>query len=320
MQIDFDTAAAEFVRASRGRRSQVAMSRRLGFATNVVYSWERQKRHPTAGQLLWALHRTGHDVPERLRAFFKRACPWLDTTEPWAPEGVAALVAELKGATQINELARTLGVSRFVVSRWLTGTTQPSAGQLFELIHHYTHRVPDFVAEFTSSTLPSLAHEVARLTAARDLARTHPWSQLVLRHLELTQYLALPAHERGWIAKRAKLTLEEEESSLQMLQAAGQVTWTGTHWQPNTIVALDLRDNVEAVRHQRQFWATVASQRAPHSTDAVCGYNVFTISAADYAQLKVLHREFMQKARSLITQSEPAERVALLQLNLVAFD
>jgi hypothetical protein len=36
--MDFDTTGRELLQALRGERSQVALSRRLGFSTNVVYT------------------------------------------------------------------------------------------------------------------------------------------------------------------------------------------------------------------------------------------------------------------------------------------
>jgi hypothetical protein len=40
------------------------------------------------------------------------------------------------------------------------------------------------------------------------------------------------------------------------------------------------------------------------------------VSDEGYAQLKALQREYLQKAREVIVQSSPAERVILLQNNL----
>lgn len=158
------------------------------------------------------------------------------------------------------------------------------------------------------------------MAVARNIARTHPWSQLLLRHLELVQYRALPKHSAGWIAERIGISVEEELSTLQMLETAGQVRWTGTHWTPNSLPALDLREDARSARRQRAFWAGVASARAPQANDALCAYNVCTLSAQGYAELRALQREYLLKARSLIAGSEPQERVVLLQVNLLHFE
>lgn len=320
MELDFDLLVAELIRACRGRRSQLALSRRLGFKTNVVYTWENGKRSPTAGQLLRLAQRTGSDVAAVLRRFVGRPCAWLDRYEPWSREGVVELLGELRGATPIHQLAEACGVSRFVVSRWLSATSEPRAAELLAVVHSCSQRLSDLTTLLCETPLPSLVGETKRLAAARRIAQTHPWSQLVLRHLELDAYTRLPAHESGWIAKRAGLSLEEEEGTLQMLVAAGQASWTGTHYGPNAIPALDMRKEPQLVQSQRAFWAKVASERAPTTPDSVCAYNIFTVSESGYQELKVLQREFLQKARAVIAAARPDERVALLQLNLVPFD
>jgi hypothetical protein len=191
---------------------------------------------------------------------------------------------------------------------------------LLALIHHAVHRLPDFVALFSSQPLPSLAREQKRLAAARAVAKSHPWSQLVLRYLELVQYRDLAEHKPGWIAERAKITLEQEDSTLRMLADAGQVEWSGSHWVPRSLPVLDLREEPQAVQRQRAFGASVASEHSPTNSDAVCAYNVCTVSAQGYKELKALQREYLQKARSLIAASAPQERVVLLQVNLLPFD
>ncbi len=270
MSLEFAIIAAEFIRALRGGRSQVALSRRLGFSSNVLHSWERRKRSPTTGRLLELAARTGVDVP---------------------------------GA------------------RWLAGTAQPKTPQLLALVHYVTQRLPDFIGVFTDAgALPSLRSEVGRLEAARMVATERPWSQLVLRFLETLDYQMLAAHERGWIAERAGITVAEEEATLRTLVAAGQVTRGKTHYRPQALPALDMRHDRRAVQRQRAFWAGVAAERGPGAADGLCAYNICTVSNEGYQQLKRLQREYLLKARALIAASHPEERVVLLQVNVLPFD
>jgi transcriptional regulator with XRE-family HTH domain len=46
--------ARQFLRAVRGRRSQVAFARRLGYASNVAAEWESGRREPSAADALSA--------------------------------------------------------------------------------------------------------------------------------------------------------------------------------------------------------------------------------------------------------------------------
>ena len=46
--MDYETLAKELIRALRGKRSQVALSRRLRYGSNVVRTWEAGRRFPSA--------------------------------------------------------------------------------------------------------------------------------------------------------------------------------------------------------------------------------------------------------------------------------
>src|SRR5688572_33409066 len=67
-QMDFEQLASDMLRAQRGRRSQLAWSRRLGFKSNVAYAWESGRAFPTAASTLAVFARHGVD----LRAVFVR--------------------------------------------------------------------------------------------------------------------------------------------------------------------------------------------------------------------------------------------------------
>lgn len=321
MDPDFEQLGAEIVRVIRGRRSQVALSRRLGFRTNVLHSWERKKRSPSVGQLLAFAARAGVDVKDALLTFFQRQPAWLEEFDPSSHESIRSLLNELRGAMSTAELSRQSGFSRFALARWFGGTAQPRSGQFLRLLHHCTQRLPDFVTAVTGlDVLPSLKSEVARLRAAREVATRRPWSQLVLRLLEVRAYRELPEHRPGWIAAHAGIDLEEELATLDMLVAAGQVVRGKTHYQPRALQALDMRHQRETVQQQRAFWATIAAERAPVVPDALCAYNVCAVSREGYQRLKALQREYLVAARALIAESQPEERVALLQVSLLPFD
>src|SRR5258708_35032141 len=60
--MELDRLARELIRSLRRGRSQTAFSRRLGYSTNVVHTWEAGRRHPVASNFLHAAARSGVDV------------------------------------------------------------------------------------------------------------------------------------------------------------------------------------------------------------------------------------------------------------------
>ena len=96
MILDYDQTARELIVALRAHRSQTALSRRLGFQSNVVYTWESGRRWPTGAQVLYVCHRTGIDVHAALVKFIGREPEWIDRETPWSVETVAAMLQDLR--------------------------------------------------------------------------------------------------------------------------------------------------------------------------------------------------------------------------------
>src|SRR5687768_3877448 len=85
------------------RRSQTALSRRLGYRTNVVYAWESGRRFPTTATLFRGMAKLGIDVRKLVKSFFATPPAWLDDIQISSPEGIARLLEELRGNTPIVE-------------------------------------------------------------------------------------------------------------------------------------------------------------------------------------------------------------------------
>ena len=60
--MNYVQVARELMRSLRGARSQVALSRRLGYRTNAAYSWEAGRDFPTAARFFEVAARVGTDV------------------------------------------------------------------------------------------------------------------------------------------------------------------------------------------------------------------------------------------------------------------
>src|SRR5688572_6617796 len=121
--VDYPMAASDLIRALRGKRSQPAFSRRLGYKSNVVYTWESGRGFPTAAGALSAARRAGVSLEKAFAAFYRTAPNWLSQVDPATPEGVAAFLDDIRGSTSIVDLAAFSGKSRFAISRWMQGKT-----------------------------------------------------------------------------------------------------------------------------------------------------------------------------------------------------
>ncbi|HEY8430287.1 MAG TPA: helix-turn-helix domain-containing protein [Sandaracinaceae bacterium] len=213
----------EWVRAMRGPRSQTALSRRLGYRTNVIYRWESGARSPTASEALLLAQRVGVDPVEAMKAF-SRSYGVSDFATGIEPEPLAAWLRALCTSRPQKEIAERSGISRSRVSRILAARTRVTWCDFLRLVEAATRRVLAFLGGFVDpAKLPSAARAWARDEAFRRLAIEHPMSEALLALLRLESYRALPAHDDAWLAARLRIPEDEVRAALRALSRAGLV-------------------------------------------------------------------------------------------------
>lgn len=318
--MDFDQIARELLRELRGRRSQVAWSRRLGYQSNVAYAWESGRRWPTAAETLRAARRAGIDLDAAFERFYGRPPPWLGTHDSASPEAAAMLLVDLQGQTSVSDLARRAELSRFRVTRWLSAQTQPRLPDFLRLIEAASVRLIDLLAALVEPTaLPTVAPLWHRLEARRHGAARHPWSQAVLRVLELRDYRSLPAHDDAWIAARLGLPTDEVVASMDVLRATGAVRRLGHHFRPEGL-AVDTRRHPEVGRKLKGHWTSVAADRIAADAPGQFSYNVFTVSRDDFEKIRELHLAYFHALRQIVAASSGDEVVAVANVQLFPLD
>jgi hypothetical protein len=317
--LDLELIARQLVRALRGKRSQTALSRRLGYRTNVIYAWESGRDFPTAARFMQLAARTGVPPRAALARFYREPPQWLERANLATRAGVARVLADLQGGTPLGALATRAGHSRFAVSRWLKGQTEPRLPQLLALIEASTLRVLDFIAAFVDpETVPAAQRGWRELEALRSAAHDLPWTQAVLRALELAQYQALPEHRPGWIAERLGLELAIEQRALALLEASGQISLAHGRYHVAQVHALDTRRDPRSTQALRGFWIAVALERLVAGAPGVYSFNVCGVSSADLARLEALHEDYFRQMRAIVAASEPVEEVALVNTQLLS--
>ncbi len=313
------TAASELLRAVRGKRSQVAFARRLGYRANPITDWENGRRFPTAAEALRAACRAGIDASAALGRFHAATPPGLAELTAGAPAEVAVWLSELRGSTPLGEIAERAGRSRFAVARWLRGEAEPRLPDFLRLIDAITGRLPDLVAELVPiDQVPSLFVRHRTAAAAKRLAFEEPWTEAVLRLLETSAYRALPQHDETWIARQLAIEPEAVARCVQRLLAAGIVEKDGQHYGVAGALTVDTRSDPEALRALLAHWCDVALARHPRARSSdLFAYNVFSVTHADLARVRELLRSTYRELRAIVAASEPSETAAIVNLQLV---
>jgi len=316
--MDHAKLASELLKSMRGRRSQSAFSRWLGYSSNVQYLWESGRAFPRASRFFEIAERTGHPARGALDKLYPRLPAALARTSLGSTSGVTALLVDLRGSRSVLELARATGQSRFTLARWLKGDADPRLPDFLCLLDALSLRLLDFISGLVDpAQLPSVAVAWQRVEAARRTAYDSPWSHAVLRAIELEAYRRLPKHVPGWLAERVGLTNAQEEQSLKLLRDSGQIRRRRGRYEVVETGLVDTRPNPEAARKLREFWAREAAERLKAQPGAAFAYNLFTVSSADLERIRALHRSYFRELRAIVGQSEPAEAVALVTMSLL---
>lgn len=316
--LEAKAAASQFLRAVRGKRSQVAFARRLGYRGNPLTDWEHGRRFPTAAEAMRACGRAGIDVREAFGRFHASALP--AGTGELDGEALAAWLAQLRGGTPLSEIGRRCGCSRFAIARWLSGQAQPRLPDFFVLVDAITGRLPDLVAELVPiDAVPALLPRHRAASSAKRLAFEEPWTEAVLRLLETDGYRALPRHDHGYLARRLGIDAGHVERCLERLQRASIVRRDerGRYLVAGAL-SVDTHADPEAVRRLMQHWSEVALAHFPRGHELnLFAYNVLSISHADLLRVRELLRATYREVRAIVAASEPSETAALLNLQLI---
>ena len=319
--VDFELLSREFIRALRGARSQTALSRRLGYRTNVFYTWESGRRWPTTATVFGVLRRLRVDVASALKSFFASAPRWLDTIDVCTPAGVAQLLRELRGKIPVVELARRTGASRYAIARWLSGEAEPRFPDFLRLFEAASLRLLDFIALFLDPALLNAAAPAWKLLEAhRRAVYELPWSPAILHALELADYAKLPKHRPGWLAARLGIPAEEETRCLQMLLENGQVRRRRGRYEVVRELTVDTRRDPGAERKLKQRWAEIGVERLSAGSAGLFSFNVFAVSLTDLERLRELHRSYFRELRAIVASSAPSERIVVANVQLFALD
>ncbi len=312
--VSWPRVGRELIRALRAKRSQTVFSRSLGYRSNVAYPWESGRREPSASEFFRAVSVFWGD-PNSMWSSFPLDLAGVDLT---SSQGVGELLKALRGTARLQTIADELGCSRFTVSRWLKGQTEPKLGAFLELVEVLTLRGADLVFTLCDpNQLPSLEAHWHTLQARRRVSFTHPWSSAILRQLELERYRSLPRHKPGFIAEQLGIERAVEDEVLCALRDAGLIREQDGKY----VTDPDAVDTSMASDDDRNFlrrhWLGEAAARIGKNANDRFSWSVFAVSRSDFRAIREMQVEYMQALRQRIDASHPSEIVGLASVQLV---
>jgi transcriptional regulator with XRE-family HTH domain len=229
---------------------------------------------------------------------------------------------QLTGETSVAELARRMGRSRSSLSRWLSGTGLPRLPEFLAFVDAATGRAQDLVAELVPiEQVPALRARYEAARAARLMAFEQPWTEAILRAVETTSYLQARAHDATELSRLLDLPEALIDESLSLLHRAGAVELRNDKYQVVGELNVDTRGGKQALHTLKSHWARVAADRAlaPHPGD-LFGYNVFAVTSDDLLKIRHILQTTFREIRGIVATSVECERVALVNLQLMAWE
>lgn len=316
--MNFEQVASDWVRALRGKRSQLSLSQRLGYQSNILYRWESGGCYPSAATFFRLAAACGRNVRPALQEFLRDTPPWLNRAALTTPDGVTHFLVQMRGATPLGELAARTGFSRYQVSRWLSGKTQPSLPEFLAMVSETTLRLLDFVNAFVDAgQLPSLRSAHGNLLASRELAYAMPWSHAVLKVLTLHTYTSRP-HSDAWVAAQLGLPEAQVAQTLAGLSRIGHVRWDGVRFLESSPDVVDTRADPARARQLKTWWTKTALGRLEAGAPGVFAYNVSAVSRADLERLEQLQRQAYREMSRIIAESRDPDCVVLYAAQLTS--
>lgn len=318
--VNAERVSAELVRALRGKRSCAALSRRLGYRSNIVRRWEAEECWPTASTFFESCVKLKPSTRNLFPKFFQRTPDWFNSRAPFAPSGIAAFLQQLRGKTPIGTLAARTQTNRYTLGRWLSSKAQPSLPEFLRLVEATSRRGLDLIALIVDPRdLPSLEKPWNQLQAAREIAYNEPWSHAVLRALEIADY---GENDSGILARQLGISNALATRGLEALAQSGQIRLEKGRWKLDRVFAVDTSRDPGRANALKSAWTEVALERLRRGGPGNFGYSLFAVSRADLRRLRELHLEYIRAMQSLIASSAPAECVGLycaqlLDLNAV---
>jgi DNA-binding transcriptional regulator YiaG len=308
-------AAGELVRAVRGRRSQVALSRRLGYRGNPVTDWEAGRSQPDTVEVLHAAQLGRLPLTAAFEKLRSEALPRTSDGRVDLPRWLDGM----RGSSSIAAVAQRLGRSRHCVRRWLSGESRIKLADFLELLDSVTGRAHDWVAALVPiERVPALLEQHTRASRAHSLALELPWTEAILRVLETSAYRGDARRSEALIAAWLGIPVASVEAALARLCEAGVLTRERGRYVAARELSIDTRSTPEAGRQLRRHWLSAVLDRArsPHPSDWAA-YNVMSLSRADLEHVRERLKASYRELRSVVSASTPAEEVALVLIQLV---
>jgi len=307
--MDTKALMKELLREIRGTRSQMGMSRRMGCTFNQSYRWESGRARMAWSDFAVYCRAGKVDLAKALTSSLRYSGPAGDGT---------ALVRHLVEGRALNEAAKTFGLSRFKLQRWVRGESAVHLEGVLRILDAVQALLVFSEALVPLGRLRSLSALAEQRRVLSLLFSRYPAVGGSIEALDLRAYRRLARHKDAWLARRIGISDREEAEILELALKAGLIRWDGARYKKNKNNT-STRGHPDAERAMREYWISRGMQLSreqktmgPHS---FFGFLVFAMNEGQQRRLRESFIKFTNEMTTIIVEApEDADRMGVINL------
>lgn len=311
--MDYSQLKKELLPHLRGQDPQSQVDKKLGVTFAKTYRWESGTTRLMWPDFISLCKTLKIPADEMLKAAFsfhgdiKRSAP---------------LVQHFTSTSTQKEISEVLKISRYTISRWLRGTSEPTFEQMLALMDFASPDFLHFLEMITGGTiLPAAKERIPQQRLQMKHYQSYPWLSVLLSAIDLKSYRNNPSDQ--FLADKTKLPLAEIQKALKEFQESGMVEWTGTHWRTSGHRMYHQGSQEDKQRILRYVFGTSlkAIDTAPGNENMQLNWKIFSLNKKAYGQILQRYTEFFNDLGKIIdANQEDADNVFLFSVGIIDYD
>jgi hypothetical protein len=302
----------KLLRAIRGPKSQVQLSRRLGFDFNQIYRWEAGLTRIHWQEFIQLCGICKVDLKKPL----KEAVSFHGSLEKSVD-----LVRHLIGTQKITLLAKSIKISRFTLADWTKGKSDPTLDGILQLLAS-RDLLQNFLEAISGADGQSpLETPVLSKKAARTYFYENPLATAVAMCLDLSDYRKLKKHDPDFICQQIGISATEEKRIISQMEELRIIVKVDGRFQ-RCEQGFNSRGEFEGERDLRRFWVERGLQvdQARHEPNDknYFGFLIFPVDKKRRAQAMEAYVQFANALYN-ISQEDLAEGDQLMATTIQMF-
>ena len=308
--MDHEQIVCNILVSLRGKLSQAHLSKKLGYKHNQIFKWETNERRIPWKAFTDLCHVRKIDLAKIIWTNFRFSGDVSDASK---------LLSYIIGNSEAKVISKTLGISKYRLSGWLTGKRKPYLDDILKILDVIEHRMTHFIvgilgekkAEDIGIDLTSVKFE--------KFESRNPVFSAFLRIMETKIYSQTKKIEVGFFAKKLGISLEYEKSLLMEAVELGLLQESHGKYKAN-IVHTDLRDS-NAVTQQRLYWCKEAIKRLESkkitAPESIFGNLIYSATNKEQNLIVERYLGFFNDVRSIINSNDQPEDVFVLNIQMI---